>query len=72
MESPVGVGWRGGTLELLHQGVPKRPRPLRGQGSRASSPTAQGHGRFEAHEAARPLLVLEEGSSLSKFLGMLH
>ena len=72
LESPVGVGWCGGTLKLLHQGVPERPCPLHGRGSKASSPATQGHGCLEAHKAAQPLLVPKKGSSPGKFLGMLR
>ena len=70
LESPVGVGWCGGTLELLHQGVPERLRPLRGSGSRATSLVAQGYGRPEEHKATGSLYVLEEGLSFGQFLNL--
>ena len=72
LESPIGVGWRGAALELLHQRVLERPLLPRGQGSKASSPSSQGNGCLEAYEAIRAFPVPEEEPSPGELLGILY
>ena len=68
---PGPLDWRcGHSMELHHQGVPERARPLSGQGPGAAPPLAKGYGCIEVNEAAKPLLVPKEGYSPGKFIGM--
>ena len=68
----AGVRWRSHSMELHHQEVLKRARLIHGQGLRVAFPSTKGNGYLEAHEAARPLHVPEEGSSPGKLFSMPH
>ena len=55
-------------MVLCHQGVTERTCPLPHQGLGATPPVTKGYGCVEECEAAKPLSIPKEGSSLSKFL----